>query len=82
MSTVTEENLRIFIEESNKPLFDEPGDHDKYAHYVDKNKLMEAMLEGKPLLALCGKFWVPTRDGLKFPVCPECKEKWESLDED
>lgn len=82
MPSVVEENTRIFTEESNKPLFTDPDDHDKFAHYVNKDKLMEAMVEGKALLALCGKYWVPTRDGLMFPVCPECKEIWESLDED
>jgi len=28
---------------------------------------------------LCGKVWVPSRDPQKFPVCPECKEIYESL---
>lgn len=57
------------------------GDHDRMAHYVNKDQLMEAILNGTALRALCGKMWVPTRDGLKFPVCPECKEKWEELPE-
>jgi hypothetical protein len=25
--------------------------------------------------------WVPSRDPKKFPVCPECKEIYESLPE-
>jgi hypothetical protein len=57
------------------------GDHDKFAHYVPKDKLADAMVFGTPLRALCGKMWVPTRDGLKFPVCPECKEKYEQFPE-
>jgi hypothetical protein len=24
--------------------------------------------------------WVPSRDPERFPVCPECKEIWESLE--
>lgn len=57
----------------------DPGDHDKFAHYVEKEKLADAMVFGHALQALCGKRWVPTRDGLKFPVCPECKKRWEEL---
>lgn len=57
----------------------EPGDHDKFAHYVQKDKLADALVFGTPLKALCGKMWVPTRDPEKFPVCPECKKKWEQL---
>lgn len=65
-----------------RPDFREPGDDDKFAHYVDKNELMEATINGTPIQALCGKMWVPTRDALKFPVCPECREIWESMPDD
>ena len=34
---------------------------------------------GTPVVALCGKVWVPSRAPEKFPVCPECQEIWESL---
>ena len=37
---------------------------------------------GTPVVALCGKVWVPSRAPEKFPVCPECKEIWESLKDD
>ncbi|MBU4466278.1 MAG: DUF3039 domain-containing protein, partial [Actinobacteria bacterium] len=33
----------------------------------------------KPVRALCGKKWTPGRDPEKFPVCPTCKEIYESL---
>lgn len=59
----------------------EPGDHDKFSHYVNKNALMIAMTEGVPVKALCEKMWIPTRDGEKFPVCPECKKRYEMLGE-
>ena len=55
------------------------GDHERFSHYVDKDKLTEAMVMGTPVVALCGKVWVPSRAPEKFPVCPECKEIWESL---
>lgn len=57
----------------------EDGDHERFSHFVPKDKLMEAMVMGTPVVALCGKVWVPHRNPEKFPVCPECKEIWESL---
>jgi hypothetical protein len=56
------------------------GDHERFSHYVPKDKLTEAMVMGTPVVALCGKVWVPSRDPERFPVCPECKEIWESLE--
>ena len=58
----------------------EEGDHERFSHYVPREKLTEAMVMGTPVVALCGKVWVPSRDPERFPVCPECKEIWESLD--
>lgn len=60
----------------------EDGDHERFSHYVDKDKLTEAMVMGTPVVALCGKKWVPSRAPEKFPVCPECKEIWENLGDD
>jgi hypothetical protein len=60
----------------------EPGDHERFSHYVEKDKLTEAMVMGTPVVALCGKVWVPSRDPEKYPVCPECKDAWEHLDPD
>ena len=57
----------------------EEGDHERFSHYAPKNKIMESALSGKPVLALCGKLWVPGRDPQKFPVCPTCKEIYEKL---
>lgn len=57
----------------------EPGDHERFAHYVRKEKILESALSGAPVVALCGKVWVPGRDPNKFPVCPICKEIYEGL---
>lgn len=57
----------------------EEGDHERFAHYVQKDKIMESALTGKPVIALCGKVWVPNRDPEKFPVCPECKKIYDQL---
>lgn len=55
----------------------DPGDHDRFAHYVRRDKITQATLDGTPVIALCGKVWVPGRDPGKYPVCPECKEIYE-----
>ncbi len=55
------------------------GDHDKFAHYVKKDKIVESAVTGKPVKALCGKKWVPGRDPSKFAVCPTCQEIYEKL---
>jgi hypothetical protein len=60
----------------------EPGDQERFSHYVEKDKLTEAMVMGTPVVALCGKVWVPSRDPERFPVCPECKDAWENLRKD
>lgn len=57
----------------------EPGDHERFAHYVRKEKVLESALSGEPVTALCGKVWVPGRDPKKFPVCPQCKDIYEGL---
>ncbi len=55
-------------------------DRERFSHYVEKDKLTEAMVMGTPVVALCGKVWVPSRDPERFPVCPECREIWEGMD--
>lgn len=57
----------------------EPGDHERYAHYVKKEKIVASAMSGRPVVALCGKVWVPGRDPKKYPVCPECKKIYEGL---
>jgi hypothetical protein len=57
------------------------GDHERFAHYVKKDKIVDSAVSGTPVVALCGKVWVPTRDPKRYPVCPECQEIYESLPE-
>lgn len=61
-----------------EPQLDD-GDHERFSHYVRKDKILPSALEGTPVEALCGKRWVPNRDPKKFPVCPECKDIFEGL---
>jgi hypothetical protein len=66
------------IEDRRTQTLDD-GDHERFSHFVPKDKLTEAMVMGTPVIALCGKVWVPSRAPEKFPVCPECKEIWDSM---
>mgnify|MGYP002654265548 FL=1 len=58
------------------------GDHERYSHYVNKNKIVESAVMGNAVEALCGKVWIPSRDPQKFPVCPTCQEIYETLKKD
>ena len=55
------------------------GDHDKFAHYADKDEVTYALIYGAPITALCGKVWIPSRDPKGFSVCPTCKEVYEAM---
>ena len=57
----------------------EPGDHERFAHYVRKEKIVESAVTGTPVVALCGKVWVPGRNPDRVPVCPMCKEIYDGL---
>jgi hypothetical protein len=55
------------------------GDHDKFAHYADKDEVTYALIYGVPIIALCGKKWIPSRDPKGFSVCPTCQEIFSSI---
>ena len=67
------------VREDRRTVPTDEGDHERFSHFVDKDKLTEAMVMGTPVVALCGKVWVPSRDPQRFPVCPECKDIWDGL---
>ena len=68
------------ITDERTDLRTEEGDHERFSHYVPKDELTEAIVMGHPVVALCGKVWTPSRDPQRFPVCPECKDIWDSMD--
>ena len=78
MSTQVAPSSSTAVEEKTRPSFD-GGDAERFSHYVPKAKLTDAMVNGTPVVALCGKVWVPSRNPEKFPVCPECKEIFDSM---
>lgn len=66
------------VEEETRFRLDE-GDHERFAHYVRKEKILESAMSGEPVIALCGKVWVPGRDPSRFPICPACKAIYDGL---
>ncbi len=68
LSTLPEERTQTWTDE---------GDHERFAHYVRKDKIVESAVTGAPVIALCGKVWVPSRDPSRFPVCPDCQRIYE-----
>ena len=81
--TQTQQDVRTFqaidVDERIAPS-NTDGDHERFAHYVGARRksaeamVLEARIQGTPVVALCGKKWVPSRDPQRFPVCPECAE--------
>lgn len=49
----------------------------KVAHYVKKQRITEAVIEGTAVEALCGHVWVPSRDPQNFPVCQGCQAVYD-----
>lgn len=64
----------IVREETEVRLDSGDGDHDRYAHYVRKEDIVRANVEGVEVVALCGKKWIPNRDPDRYPICPTCAE--------
>jgi hypothetical protein len=63
------------------------GDHERCSHIVLEGfrpeegdfiptgpTVVEGMVNGTPVRALCGKVWVPGRNPRRYPLCPTCKD--------
>jgi hypothetical protein len=66
-------------EASENAKEDNGEDRDRYAHYVSKERIAESRLTGRPVVALCGKVWVPKKDPSNYPICPDCKRIFEEM---
>lgn len=55
------------------------SDENKFSHYAESTSVTEGYVLGTPVLAICGKIFIPSRDPKKFPLCPICKELAEAL---
>jgi hypothetical protein len=63
------------------------GDHERMSHIVLEGfkpekgdfisagpSVVEGMVNGTAVKALCGKIWVPGRNPQRYAICPTCKE--------
>jgi hypothetical protein len=69
------------------------GDHDRMSHivlegYTPKDggdfvstgpSVVEGIVTGTAVRALCGKEWVPGRNPARYGLCPTCKEIAEGM---
>jgi len=46
--------MGTLVEERPDTQLDE-GDHERFAHFVKKDKIVESAVTGTPVIALCGK---------------------------
>lgn len=74
----TQPGSQTLLDERTQVSTDD-GDHDRFAHYVKKHEILESAVSGKPIRAICGKKWVPSRDPDKYPLCPVCKAIYDKL---
>lgn len=72
-----ERMAHIVLEGFTRPA-DEGGDEG--GSFVSTGpSVVEGIVNGTAVRALCGKVWVPGRDPKRYPVCPTCKEIAEQM---
>lgn len=79
MKSTLDDTLTSLDTETDTRTSTNDGDHDRFSHYVKKEKIVESAVTGKPVIALCGKVWVPGRDPDKFPICPDCLKIYNQI---
>lgn len=79
MKSTLDDTLTSLDTETDLRTSTNDGDHDRFSHYVKKEKIVESAVTGKPVIALCGKVWVPGRDPDKFPICPDCLKIYNQI---
>jgi hypothetical protein len=62
-----------------RPDTTDTDDSEDFAHYAESAKVTEGYIMGTPVVALCGKVFIPSRDPLKLRICPSCKEIADAL---
>lgn len=62
----------------DRPLISE-DDEPEVSHIVRKEDQMIGYMAGRPIVALCGVIFIPTRDPEKFPVCQKCQARLKEL---
>ena len=55
------------------------SDEEHFAHYAESASVTEGYVLGTPVLAICGKIFIPSRNPERLRVCPICKEIMDAL---
>ncbi|WP_461152752.1 DUF3039 domain-containing protein [Saccharopolyspora tripterygii] len=64
----------------NETAEETSDDRPEVFHYVQKDKIAESAVMGTHVVALCGEVFPVTKSAKPgSPVCPDCKEIFESL---
>lgn len=50
------------------------GSEEHFAHYAEAGSVTEGYVLGTPVMAICGKIFIPSRNPERLRVCPICKE--------
>ena len=85
LTTLDPEGDLLVESTTTDPILD--GDHERMTHIVLEgykvpsgdfvstgNSVVEGMVHGTAVRALCGKIWQPGRDPKRYPLCPTCAE--------
>jgi Protein of unknown function (DUF3039) len=73
-------NRGVSTQTLDAPKTSDADTGDRVFHYVKKNKVAESAVLGTMVEALCGEVFPVTRSPKPgSPVCPACKEIYESL---
>jgi hypothetical protein len=67
------------LELLEKPKEQSTEDSNHFAHYAEAAEVTEGYIMGTPVIALCGKVFIPSRNPEKLRVCPKCKEILDAL---
>lgn len=65
--------LEIVDLEHEVIAYDDNGDQ-IFTHYAPSAKVTEGYVMGTPVVAICGKVFVPHRDPNKYPICKPCSD--------
>lgn len=71
--------FNAIVGRDDEELEDDGGNSDRFAHYVKHPDIIAGGLDGIEITALCGRKFRPRRNPEKYPVCPDCKEIFDSL---
>ena len=67
------------LEDVNTDVKNDDNDDEQFAHYAESASVTEGYIMGTPVIAICGKVFVPSRDPERLRVCPICKEIMDAL---